>query len=140
MFFILFCQHYQCHNERYIANPHEVIVSQSIAQKAVNAASALSLGTPSGYPHVFKDHGHIFKRKQCGKPGQVLLEAPVFADGHIYNYMSKPKDNPGPMRVIFIEKSNMLCGVLGHTDGNAGYLNKCKILNKKGGLFSMPVG
>ncbi|KAF5313854.1 hypothetical protein D9619_013055 [Psilocybe cf. subviscida] len=102
-----------------------------------NAVAALN-GSPrttgrSGYPHTFENFSGItWPVAKCNTAS--LLEFPVLLDGKIYNADSRPKDNPGPARIIFTidgqpAPTKLMCGVVAHAgqDGNpnAGFLNKC---------------
>ncbi|KAF5313857.1 hypothetical protein D9619_013056 [Psilocybe cf. subviscida] len=63
-----------------------------------------------------------------------LQEFPVLINGAIYNANSRPKDNPGPARVIYTLDGQpagykLFCGVVAHVgeggNPNRGYLAKC---------------
>ncbi|EFE34119.1 major allergen and cytotoxin AspF1 [Trichophyton benhamiae CBS 112371] len=63
--------------------------------------------------------------------GRSLREYPVFQQHHkVYNYNSRPKENPGPFRLIATKDSRHFCGIISH-DGighnpNAGLFHLCK--------------
>ncbi|KAF8972227.1 Ribonuclease/ribotoxin, partial [Flammula alnicola] len=85
-------------------------------------------GTRSGYPHQFTNVGGIvWPNKRCNHlaPGHILLEFPVFEDGHLYCAECKPKPDPGPARAIFTSPRKDFCGVVAHTHGNEGPLVLC---------------
>ena len=86
-------------------------------------------GSKSGYPHQFKNENApiVWPNAKCNNlaAGIILLEFPVFADGHLYNWNSKPKDDPGPVRAIYTSPGKDYCGVIGHETGNMGPLKLC---------------
>lgn len=49
-----------------------------------------------------------------------LQEAPVFSDKHVYNFDSKPKDDPGPARVVYTTVNRDFCAIISHTEPNNG--------------------
>ncbi|KAF9224792.1 Ribonuclease/ribotoxin [Gyrodon lividus] len=101
-------------------------IDSSKAEGNIHAAP-LSAGK-SGYPHQFTNQGKIkFPNNKCNNlaHGTILLEFPVFADGHLYAWDAKPKPDPGPVRAIYTNPSKDFCGVVAHTEGNQGPLELC---------------
>jgi hypothetical protein len=105
----------------------------------------------SGYPHLYKDKGGLFKRSDTNNSNNnsnsssrrtssaasvassttSLYEYPVQRDGNGYNFNSKPKENPGPFRTV-TNQNKRLKGVMCH-DGdlktmnpNKGFFHLCK--------------
>ncbi|KAJ3101333.1 hypothetical protein HDU97_001427 [Phlyctochytrium planicorne] len=69
--------------------------------------------TPSNYPHEFGNGEKLKFAKGCG--GSSLREAPLLLNGHTYNYNSHhPRDDPGPVRVIFTYPGKKFCGIITH--------------------------
>lgn len=61
-----------------------------------------------------------------GKDDHYLLEFPTFPDGHDYKFDSKkPKEDPGPARVIYTYPNKVFCGIVAHQRGNQGDLRLC---------------
>ncbi|CCX04823.1 clavin precursor [Pyronema domesticum] len=115
---------YRCKNE-----VKDFLIKESVAVHTVRQAPVTKGGTKSGYPHPFQNFSKIkWANKKCntgsGKGGReppLLLEFPVFADGHFYPYNTgKPKPDPGNNRVIYSYPNKDFCGVVGHTKKNNG--------------------
>ncbi|KAH7882959.1 gigantin [Phlebopus sp. FC_14] len=101
-------------------------INAAAAEANIHAAP-LTAGK-SGYPHQFTNQGGIrFPNSKCNNlaAGTILLEFPVFQDGHLYAWNEKPKPNPGPARAIYTNPSKDFCGVVAHTTGNQGPLELC---------------
>ncbi|KAI0008220.1 Ribonuclease/ribotoxin [Xylariaceae sp. FL0662B] len=84
-------------------------------------------GTPSGYPHEFQNFGGgiSWDDQACNSDKVKTFEFPVFQrqggrDPQKYNENSKPKDEPGPCRVVFSEHDGHLCGVMCHRSMTPG--------------------
>ncbi|KAF8906979.1 Ribonuclease/ribotoxin [Gymnopilus junonius] len=107
-------------------------ISNQKAEGNIHAAPLTNGGTKSGYPHQFTNAKKIqWPNPKCNNlaSGVILLEFPVFADGHLYNADSKPKDDPGAARGIFTSPNKDYCGVVAHKgigqDANKGDLLLC---------------
>ena len=48
--------------------------------------------------------------------------------GTYYDANKKPKQDPGPARVIYYMPGKTFCGIVGHEDGNKGDLKLCNKL------------
>ncbi|KAB2580682.1 hypothetical protein BFW01_g3347 [Lasiodiplodia theobromae] len=83
--------------------------------------------TKSGYPHGYGNRdGITWPNKKCNDKNAKLLEFPVYPDGHLFPYNEKKSDlDPGPARAIYTYPSKDFCGVMAHTDGNAGGFALC---------------
>ncbi len=58
---------------------------------------------------------------------RYLLEFPVFPDGRLYPHEKKPKEKPGPARVIYTWPNKDFCGVVAHTERDStGPLQLCR--------------
>ncbi|OJD38023.1 ribotoxin [Diplodia corticola] len=109
------------------------------SDKAERAMHAAPVGNPpdklpqtkSGYPHQFHNaKGLKWANSHCNDKNAKLLEFPVFADGHLFQYDEKknPSDASwvGPARVIYTMPSKDYCGVMAHTTGNKGDFELCE--------------
>ncbi|KAI4155952.1 MAG: hypothetical protein LQ340_000639, partial [Diploschistes diacapsis] len=101
------------------------------AGAAIQAAGGTETGK-TGYPHVFQNAGGSIKwpnaRCNAGWHGPIPLatyEYPVLQNNQAYNKDANPRPDPGPARVIYLQGSNELCGVVSHDNGNAGLLRLC---------------
>ncbi|KAK2875607.1 hypothetical protein FQN49_001567 [Arthroderma sp. PD_2] len=117
--------HVKCNNKA--LKGHEQKLSVENVQRQLGAAP-IDTGK-SGYPHDFENFQNIKFPKGCRN--ERLREYPVFqAEGARYNFDSRPKDNPGPFRVIATAETRLYCGVISH-DGendnpNAGNFHLCE--------------
>lgn len=107
-------------------------ISNQKAEGNIHAAPLKNGGTRSGYPHQFTNAKNIkWHNRKCNNlaRGVILLEFPVFKDGHLYNAESKPKDDPGAARAIFTSPNKDYCGVIAHEgvgkEANKGDLLLC---------------
>ncbi|DAA77092.1 TPA_exp: Ribonuclease [Trichophyton benhamiae CBS 112371] len=117
--------HVQCHN---VALPAAAQVIDIANAKWQLGHAPIETGR-SGYPHDFLNLQHFRFPRRCR--GRSLREYPVFQQHHkVYNYNSRPKENPGPFRLIATKDSRHFCGIISH-DGighnpNAGLFHLCK--------------
>ncbi|WFD28474.1 hypothetical protein MNAN1_003485 [Malassezia nana] len=65
----------------------------------------------SGYPHQFKNYEGLPMSSDCDG-ASMMLELPVFADGHPYNLQNG--ENPGAVRAIYSIDDNALCAIIAH--------------------------
>ncbi|KAI9753907.1 MAG: hypothetical protein M1815_005951 [Lichina confinis] len=109
--------------------------------------------TKSAYPHWFtngyRGDGKEYRKEHItfdvswcnmetkhtdggmGPDDRYLLEFPIRPLDETprkppYNFDSKPKDDPGPARVIYTSPHKHFCGIISHTKGNEGELVLCK--------------
>ena len=81
----------------------------------------------SGYPHAFQNLQKFPMDERCHN--KILLEMPIFPNGKNYNFNSKPKEDPGPIRAIFSNPGKLLCNVIAHIGpGNTGDFEECEPL------------
>ncbi|EGD87887.2 hypothetical protein H112_04359 [Trichophyton rubrum D6] len=115
----------QCHNVA--LPPAAQIIEVANAQWQLGHAP-IETGK-SGYPHDFLNLQHFQFPKGC--KNKKLREYPLFQRHHKkYDYDSRPKQDPGPFRVIATKDTRLYCGIISH-DGmghnpNAGLFHLCK--------------
>nr|AAB66601.1 a-sarcin precursor [Talaromyces resedanus] len=126
-----------------------LLYNQNKAESNSHHAPLSDGKTGSSYPHWFTNgydgEGKILKgrtpikfgKSDCdgppkhskdgnGKSDHYLLEFPTFPDGHDYKFDSKkPKEDPGPARVIYTYPNKVFCGIIAHTKENQGDLKLC---------------
>ncbi|KAI7226587.1 hypothetical protein KC330_g8759 [Hortaea werneckii] len=106
------------------------IISYSTASSTIHQAP-LGRGR-SGYPHEFTNKQNLPLGRNCDAAAKNggLFEFPVFSDGHLYDWTSaRPKDNPGPARVLFTTPSKDFCGVIAHDGpGNTEPFHICGVV------------
>ncbi|EAL86071.1 hypothetical protein LV164_003814 [Aspergillus fumigatus] len=126
-----------------------LLYSQAKAESNSHHAPLSDGKTGSSYPHWFTNgydgNGKLIKgrtpikfgKADCdrppkhsqngmGKDDHYLLEFPTFPDGHDYKFDSKkPKEDPGPARVIYTYPNKVFCGIVAHQRGNQGDLRLC---------------
>ncbi|WFD04487.1 hypothetical protein MOBT1_003197 [Malassezia obtusa] len=74
------------------------------------------------YPHQFKNYEGLQMSSACDG-ASMMLELPVFADGHAYNIQHGEK--PGAARAIYSADDNSLCAIVAH-DSNDSNFHLCE--------------
>lgn len=106
-------------------------ISEDVVKKAWQ--NAPSKTGQSGYPHHYNDQ-KVIEKLDSVCHGKTVFEAPVYADGKLYPFTVKPKQNPGAFRVIYTDdKDKHYCGMISH-DG----VEEVKGTKKKEGTPANP--
>jgi rRNA endonuclease len=117
----------RCRNTAFPGGSFQIDLAR--AEGNIHAAPLGVKTTASGYPHEYTNRdGMRWTNGHCNnlKTGTILLEYPVFADGHQYGHdQGHPKPDPGAARAIYTSPSKDFCGVISHTAGNAGNFALC---------------
>ncbi|KAL2004514.1 hypothetical protein VTN00DRAFT_3399 [Thermoascus crustaceus] len=90
--------------------------AKSLAKKA---PSGKNIHTASGYPHEFQNLDHIkWDNKACMSKNVKTLEFPILEGKNpkMYPWNKRPREEPGPCRVVYSETDGHYCGVMCHKD------------------------
>ena len=72
----------------------------------------------SGYPHKFNNYEGLPMSSACDG-ASMMLELPVFADGHPYDLEHGEK--PGAVRAIYSIDDNALCAIVAHDNDDSNF-------------------
>lgn len=86
------------------------------AEQAKNAPSQSTGG--HSYPHEFKNYEGLPISSACDG-ASMMLELPVFADGHAYNL--EHGENPGAARVIYSADNHAVCAIVHHGNHDSDF-------------------
>lgn len=86
----------------------------------IKAAPSEPSNVGHSYPHEFKNYEKLPINSECD--GEMMLELPVFADGHAYDL--EHGENPGAARAIYGANNKALCAIVAH-DSNDNDFHEC---------------
>ncbi|KAF2666549.1 hypothetical protein BT63DRAFT_457498 [Microthyrium microscopicum] len=114
----------------------DLTYAQNLAKRS---PSGKNIHTASNYPHVFQNFDGIkWPNAACNSKKVNVLEFPILEkkgnkDPPDYAWNKKPKQDPGPCRIVYSETDGHFCGIMCHkvrdsstgNDSDKGF-NLCK--------------
>lgn len=90
----------------------------NVSSAAEQARNAPTDDHGRSYPHQFKNYEGLPMSNACSG-ASMMLELPVFADGHAYNIAHGEK--PGAARVIYSADDHSLCAIVAHDSNDSNF-------------------